>query len=508
MNRAVVNALIWGLVALASPAATRADMPKRFAIVIGNNASDRASTPRLQYADDDAIAIRDLLREAGVRTWLLVRPDANTARLVPKLRRAGPPRAASLRRAMAELRAAIGRTRGATEFLLFYSGHGDVDHGEGYVLLEDLRLTRSLLREEVIEKTRATRNHVVIDACKSYFVAFEKGPGGSRRAYVGAWAPETNSAPNNTGYVLSTASDRDSHEWSRYQAGIFSYEVRSALRGAADANTDGSVTYAELGAFLRSANRSISNARYRPEFVVRPPRDALGLELLRWPKRAELRFDRPELGHVYLEGAEGERIADWHVAPDEAREIHLPTKRPLFLRKANESVEYSLGADPRHILTRLSPEPVHVARRGALHLAFGRLFSVPFRNADVAAFTRHYGEKQVERSFVLASRNRRKRAVRTFAATTGAGAAVALAAATASLVFHGRAREGSQVERAEANDKLKISNALLFAGAGVGVAGAIGWLTARLWPDPHRAKLRITPTASSRRGGIHLGRSW
>ena len=118
----------------------------------------------------------------------------------------------------------------------------------------------------------------------------------------------------NTGFVLSTSSDRDSHEWERYQAGILSHELRSALRGAADADRDGRITYAELGAFLVTANSNIENPTFRPDFTVRPPDRDLRREVLRWEtSRPALRFGgagavadaAPSLGHVYVESARG-----------------------------------------------------------------------------------------------------------------------------------------------------------------------------------------------------------
>jgi hypothetical protein len=42
-------------------------------------------------------------------------------------------------------------TTGAqTEFMFFYSGHGDVEHGEGFVNLDGGRLTRSDLYERIL----------------------------------------------------------------------------------------------------------------------------------------------------------------------------------------------------------------------------------------------------------------------------------------------------------------------------------------------------------------------
>ena len=76
----------------------------------------------------------------------------------------------------ARMRAAVARGEQA-ELLVFYSGHGDVAGGEGYVVLEDRRVTRGDLHD-LLARSPAARNHVFVDACKSYFMAFEKGPGG------------------------------------------------------------------------------------------------------------------------------------------------------------------------------------------------------------------------------------------------------------------------------------------------------------------------------------------
>ncbi|PIE19500.1 MAG: hypothetical protein CSA65_02390 [Proteobacteria bacterium] len=52
--------------------------------------------------------------------------------------------------------------------------------------------------------------------------------------------------------------------------------TRSArgLDGAADANGDEQITYRELGAFVKRANASIPNDRFRPSIFAVPPRGA------------------------------------------------------------------------------------------------------------------------------------------------------------------------------------------------------------------------------------------
>ncbi len=386
--------LIAALAAALPRPAGAGEPARRFAIVIGNNHSNQPDTLDLRYADDDAIAMHELLRDAGVDSVLLVRPDADT-RAQSGSAAAAPPRWRDL---VTQLAALEGRIRAAnaagaaTSLLVFYSGHGNVAHGEGYVELEDTRLTRTLLRRAILARTGAREVHLIVDACRSYYLAFEKGPGGTRRSISTLVAGTGGHA--RTGYVLSTSSDRESHEWEQFQGGIFSHEVRSALRGAADADRDGSVSYAELGAFLSVANRGIRNARFRPDFVVRPPA-ALSDELLRWPAgAAALLIDAPE-GHLYLEGPAGERVADVHPAPDAAVEIRLPAARPLFVKRQDGRREYAI--ETRAALTRLSELAggrVRIASKGALHIAFQRLFSLPFGTGDVDRFRQRWSAAQ------------------------------------------------------------------------------------------------------------------
>jgi outer membrane beta-barrel protein len=398
LARASIQVTCLLLVILSSAAPVRADAD-RFAIVIGNNRPERAGRPQLRYADDDAVATHRLLREAGVSSRLLVTLDRDSKKLYPGCAKDGSPVWGDLERALADLRRLIQQARSKgreSEFYFVYSGHGEVAHGEGYILLEDRRLTRTLLWQ-ILAKLPTSRNHVVVDACKSFYLAFEKGPGGERvpyhRSFVRRSAPARLA---NTGFVLSTSSDRDSHEWERYQAGVFSHEVRSALRGGADADGDRRITYAELGAFLRTANRSIPNPRFRPDFIVRPPGD-LSRQVLSWRRESgSLVLDEPSVGHVYVEAASGERLLDVHPERELRLALHLPSQRPLFVRRADGSREHIVKR-PRDRLSRIQPTPLTVARRGAVHLAFERLFAEPFGGRQVRAYAAWH-EKELARA--------------------------------------------------------------------------------------------------------------
>ncbi|HMA91397.1 MAG TPA: caspase family protein, partial [Polyangiaceae bacterium] len=137
---------VWALLCLLSAAAARpaeaqsgAGAVARFAVVIGNNQPETTQGSVLRYADDDAVATHRLLVEAGVDSTLLVRLDDDSRALYPNIGEHGRARSQELdrafERAFTNIRKSTESGRRA-ELLIFYSGHGDVDQGEGYVVLE------------------------------------------------------------------------------------------------------------------------------------------------------------------------------------------------------------------------------------------------------------------------------------------------------------------------------------------------------------------------------------
>ena len=50
------------------------------------------------------------------------------------------------------------------------------------------------------------------------------------------------------GVVVATSSEAETHEWSRFDGGVFSHELRSGLLGSADLDGDGQVRYDEIAA--------------------------------------------------------------------------------------------------------------------------------------------------------------------------------------------------------------------------------------------------------------------
>ena len=483
---------IWALACLLGgavprPAEAQTGNVERFAIVIGNNKPEKLGSAVLRYADDDAVATHRLLVQAGVDSTLLVRLDEDSRGLYPELGEHGLARSQDIDRAFARafvnIRTSTDRGKRA-ELLVFYSGHGDVDQGEGYVVLEEGRLTRTKLYS-FLAQSPAVQNHVFVDACKSYYLAFDKGPGGHRSSYAQPFIGEAiPAALTNTGFVLSTSSDRDSHEWERFQAGILSHELRSALRGAADVNGDGRVTYAELGAFLSAANQSIPNPRFRPDFMVRPPGRDLRREVLRWSSEVPALYLREALvDHFYVETARGERVLDAHPAMQQSLALHVPTERPLFVRLNDETAEYVVTShEPVRVETLVAVTP-EIGHRGALNLAFEKLFASPFGNADVLSFTRR-GDALLVVDASPRDRPRPRQLVGTVSGSIAVGAAAT--ALTLSLISAQRYSSGagaSQVEIDERNRQVHNLNVASIAFLAVAGAAGLTWGWTKLWPD-------------------------
>lgn len=515
----VVSCLILSFPLLAAgsvPEREPGEKRARFALVIGKNEPADPEQATLRYADDDAIAMHELLEEAGVRSRLLVSPDADTVAL-RRFRSATKPTLNAVLGAVNALHNEILAAKQSgtrTEFTFFYSGHGDVADGEGFVVLDGGRLTRSTLLDQIIARSPADTNHVVIDACKSYFMVFEKGPGGKRRPFNGSFGvTEGGKNLERTGFILSASSDVDSHEWERYQAGIFSYEVRSALRGGADVDRNGLITYGELGAFVATANRGIANPRYRPSFLVSPPGRApirLGDALLRWQDAAgSLTVDGTAAGHYYFETADGIRIADVHSTPAEEIAVHLPRARPLFVRRTDDLSEGVLTTAEAIRLSALAMQPATTSRKGALGIAFDSLFEVPFGAAAVKHYDTLYAKKSAEAKAQADAPSPMKPFEHALLGLSLSTLAVGGTMSILALTTRNDARDAAQTDIPAMNERIGRYNNAAISLYSVAAAAGISWLTLKLsYHKKKKQAVTLFPIISPTELSVGLGAAW
>ena len=262
------------LVLACAPAAARADV---FAIIVTNNHSADLGRPDLRYADDDGAKYYEVLAMLAPpeHLHLLTDFDRDTRGLFPELAAlATPPTqravAAAAEAVAKDARAALAAGRSVDLYFVF-AGHGDVDRGAGFLELADGPLTAEALDTEVLRGIPATHTHVILDSCNSFFVINARKPGGRRFATPDDIAQTFGKALPHVGVFLSTSAEQEVYEWSELQSGIFSHAVRSGLAGAADVDGDGSISYAELRAFVTIAAAKVKNPAYRPNVFARGP---------------------------------------------------------------------------------------------------------------------------------------------------------------------------------------------------------------------------------------------
>ena len=238
----------------------------------------------------------------------------------------------------------------------------------------------------VVERAGADQSHVIIDACHAYLLARPRGRSETRRPLTGFVALEAASRAGRIGFLLSTSASGETHEWAGFEAGVFSHAVRSGLYGAADADGDHQVRYAEIAAFVHRASEEITNERFRPKVLADHPLAVMSCWIFAPRRETELRFEGPErAAHYLLEDAQGVRLLDFHGSG--STPLHLARSAgqgPLYLRRVADGTERVVPRTDGPV--RLDDLPVvaaHAQPRGAAHDAFGKLFALGFDGAAV-----------------------------------------------------------------------------------------------------------------------------
>jgi hypothetical protein len=372
---------------------------KSYAVIVGVNESVVPRTPPLRFADDDAARYHEVFR-SGIQdvksVQLFTRLDSSSRKLYPQAAKAA--RAATRSAVLAALRGLArkiraDRARGRSTALYFvYSGHGHVgEDGEGFVSLRGGRFTRGDLYREVVEGSRATRVHLIIDACNARHFVGARGPwrpdrGGTHldrsfKEFLGRkrWRDHPN-----LGVLLSTTAAGATHEWTRIQGGVFSHEVRSGLLGAADADANGTVTYAEMRAFLVAANKKVTHAKARLAPLVYEPESHRKAPLWSWRAGglSRLALGAGDRGRVTVEDSRGLPYADLNKEGGSQIRLVLLGKpgRSFWVRRAELLAVLRLPPAAADLqLSGLQFEPDKTTRRGSADDALrAGLFAVAF----------------------------------------------------------------------------------------------------------------------------------
>jgi Caspase domain len=466
----------------------RAGIDERyFALVVGYNgrpsAGDTDAPAPLRYADDDALSFYELEQEAGNDAVLLTAPDTDSRRRYPWAADvARPPTIGEIERAVSELNKrmdAAARAGSHPVFLFFYSGHGSRAQGaEAALTLLDGALSGTALREQVLDKIHAQIVHLVIDACHADAVIrprdIEAKTATVTQAEIMAQlSAEMSARYPNLGLVLASDGGNSSHEWDLYQSGVFTHEVISGLRGAADINHDGRIEYSELAAFLTAANREVLDARARVQSIVQPPASQARAALIELGASAGagwLTDIQSSAGQVFVEDQRGNRIVDGHAELGFSMSVAVPPGQPLFVHDGEREAELIISRGERRRFETLPFHQSPLRARGAMESSLEKgLFLMPYGpgyyngyvdRRDAVSVT---SAQPVEVSREATSPDRATTKTRPFVWSLRGASAALLGS---SLIFTGLAwnawsdfeTTSTQVSAANANDRFKLDS--------------------------------------------------
>lgn len=245
-------------------------------------------------------------------------------------------------------------------------------------MLADGRLTHDALYEELLAKLHADTIDLVVDACIDACHAEAILRPRDLRAASTETPPQdlgANLAEHklarfaHVGAIIASTSAEQTQEWDEFRSGVFTHEVLSALRGAADIDGDHRIEYSELAAFLSAANRNIVDPRARPTTLIRAPQRqprAPLVDLSAAPGTAALVGRPSALGLLYVEDARGNRLASFNAEPAHRVRLLVPAGIDLFVRAKTGEAEVQLAAGESLDLDRLVFSALAVRSRGAV----------------------------------------------------------------------------------------------------------------------------------------------
>ncbi len=225
----------------------------RLALVVGNNAGG-GDLPPLRYAESDAAKVARVLVELGqvAGTDVVLLQGRTVADLEAGIFR--------LRTKIAEINT-VPENRAL--LLFYFSGHSD---GESIELgVEALNYSRL---KSMLAGTGASVRLGIVDACRSGAGFKEKGG-----KVVEPFAIKMADHLNATGeaFITSSAEDEFALESSEMMGSIFTHNLVSGLRGAADLSGDKLVTLAE--AYRYTYEQTVTRTAFMPVGVQHPNYD-------------------------------------------------------------------------------------------------------------------------------------------------------------------------------------------------------------------------------------------
>lgn len=309
---------------------------RRFALLIGANngwATDRS----LRYAHDDAERVQDVLVQLGQ-----VAQADSTLLLEPTTREVDA--------ALTRIEAELNTTREPALFFFFYSGHADASA----LHLRGPPLNLQALAER-LAKTRAGLTLAVVDACRSGAILGTKG---------GIAVPAVRMVADEPvrGFALLSSSGADelAQESKALAGSIFTHHWVSALRGAGDADGNGTVGLTEAYNYAYERTRIDTQSTSLPQrpgfrFELKGQGDVPLTRLSSSAATLELEAE-PTQRYVVVDSDERHLVAEARSDPTERRRLQIAAGSYRIKRPVSDGVlvaEVTMGAGTVHWASRL-----------------------------------------------------------------------------------------------------------------------------------------------------------
>lgn len=218
----------------------------RWAVLVGvNEYEDATNYGRLQVCVKDVHAIRDQLGGGGFNPARIRLLTDDTPNELP-----------TRDNILTALKAVADATEPNDLLLFYYSGHGDEDNNESYLVarngrrlvLRDTAVAISRVRE-IVEDAPARAKVIILDACHSGADIGGKGPKPMSEEFIRRVFEQA----EGLAVLASCKQGQLSYEWHENERSVFTHFLLEALEGKADRDGKGFVT-------VQDANRHVTNA--------------------------------------------------------------------------------------------------------------------------------------------------------------------------------------------------------------------------------------------------------
>ncbi len=214
---------------------------RRWAVLVGTNAYKDKVYPRLSVCVNDLIAISQQLNMSGFASDHICALADDLSELPTR------------ENVLTTLKMVAKATQPDDLFLFYYTGHGDVDENEGYLVAYDGRMANledtavSITRiKQIMSQAAASAKVIILDACHGGAAIGAKGPKRMSPEFIHRVFEQA----EGIAILSSCKQDQISHEWEQQARSVFTYYLLEALQGHADNDGKGFVTVADIHRYV------------------------------------------------------------------------------------------------------------------------------------------------------------------------------------------------------------------------------------------------------------------